>query len=93
MNLLLTLSHNLLAWDRARTGIPNKDTGDAIKKNLYTHFAIKVSISATCLRAVFTWAVPKSGKRYAQFLLGQFPKVEKDSQVISIFLRFWDLCV
>ncbi len=81
MNLLLTLSHTLLAWDGARTGIPNQgnvagpvDAMNFFLSYLHTHFAIQVSISHV----------------YAQILFRQFPKVEK---VISIFLRFWDLCV
>ncbi len=30
---------------------------------------------------------------YDQFLLAQIPKVQKESQVISVFLHFWDLRV
>jgi len=29
---------------------------------------------------------------YAKLLYTQIPKAQKDSQVISVFLRFWDLC-
>jgi len=29
---------------------------------------------------------------YAQLLLTQIPKAQKDSQVISVFFCFWDLC-
>jgi len=29
---------------------------------------------------------------YSQLLRAQIPKAKKDSQVISVFLRFWDLC-
>jgi hypothetical protein len=28
---------------------------------------------------------------YQQLLCAQIPKAQKDSQVISVFLRFWDL--
>jgi len=30
---------------------------------------------------------------YSKLLCAQIPKVQKDSQVISVFLRFWDLLV